>query len=125
MNRQSLLYLLLASSAILTFLVSPLEEVSWQFAEVSEYIALAGILCAVAASVIALMNCRKVSSSTNGTNTFFIAALPLAAWLFLFLFDKNTNVHGIGLPTLFLYTVLSELCALILLITIAVRALRD
>lgn len=125
MNRQSLLYLLLAASVSLTLLVSPLERISFEYAEFSIYVALAGILCTVAASIVALLNFRKENSATNRANTCVIAALPFAAWLLLYLFDKDTNVHGSGLPALLLYTAISELCALILLIAFAVRALRN
>jgi hypothetical protein len=125
MNRQSLLYLLLAASVTLIRVVSPLERISYEYAEFSIYVALAGILCTAAASIVALINFRKENSAINRANTITIAALPLAGWLLLFMFDSHANVHGIELPALFLYTAISELCALILFIAFAVRALRN
>jgi hypothetical protein len=125
MNRQSLLYLLLATSVSLILLVSVLERISFEYAEFSVYVALAGILCVIATSVVAFRNFRKENSVTNRANTTIIAALPFALWLLLYLFDTHLNVHGIGLPALFLYTAISELCALILLIALAVGAVRS
>jgi hypothetical protein len=71
-----------------------------------------------------MLNLRRENSATNRNNAVLIAALPFAICLLLYLFDANLNVHGIALPTLFLYFAISELCALILFIALAVRALR-
>jgi hypothetical protein len=125
MNRQSLLFLLLATSASLILVVSVLERISFEYAEFSVYVALAGILCMIATSVVAFRNFGKENGITNRANTIIIAALPFALWLLLYLFGTHLNVHGISIPAFFLYTAISELCALILLIAMAVRALRN
>jgi len=125
MNRQRLLYLLLATAVSLDLLVSVLERISPEYAEFSVYVALAGLVGIIATTVVALLNIRKQNNATNRTNAVAIAVLPFAIWLFLYLFDTKTNVHGIALPALFLYFAISELCALVLFIALAVRALRS
>jgi len=125
MNRQSVLYRLLAASVSLNLLVSVLERISSEYAEFSVYVAPAGFLVMVATSVVALRSFRKKNSATNRTNAVAIATLPFALSVFLYLFDANLNVHGVALPAFSLYTAISELCALVLFIALAVRALRS
>jgi len=124
MNRQSFLYLLLATSVSLDLIVSVLERISSESAEFSVYLAIAGFVCVVATAVVALLNFRKENSATNRQNAVVIAILPFAVWLLLYLFDTSANVHGVALPALFLYFAISELCALVLFIALAVRGLR-
>jgi hypothetical protein len=109
---------------LLVLLLSPLERISYEFAEFSEYIALAGLLCMIATTVVAFLNFRNENNATSRTHAFVIALVPFAVWLVLYLFDTSANVHGVALPALLLYTAIAELSAVALLIATAVRAIR-
>jgi len=125
MNRQKLLYLLLSVSTSLILPITPLDRMNGIPTEVCEYIALAAILCIIAACVVALFYFRKENSRTNRANAIILAALPFIVVLILGVAGQEPLVHGISFPALFLYGAISELCALILLIALAFRAFRS
>ncbi|WP_263355939.1 hypothetical protein [Acidicapsa ligni] len=125
MSRQGRLYLALAIASLLMLTVSPLEYISYKFMSTASFIALAGLISIVVACVLAFRNFHREESPANIANLFFIAALPIALGVVLTLIHKEPNVHGISLPAFLLYTAISEICALALLIALIIRAIRN
>jgi hypothetical protein len=100
----------LSVSTSLILPITPLDRMNGIPTEVCEYIALAAILCIIAACVVALFNFRKENSRTNRANAIVLAVLPFIVALILGVAGQEPLVHGISFPALFL-TAPSPNCA--------------
>jgi hypothetical protein len=123
MNRKTVFKVLLFTTTLLVLSLAPLESHSLEFAYFAVYQAFAALVGIVLISIVALWNFRYQSNAVNRANLCLIAALPVGLGLLFALI--HPNVHGVSLPVFFFYVLVLELSALILLISLAVRALRS
>ncbi len=122
MTHQRVLRFLVALAAILAFSIAPIENTSSSAADFSLYIAFASFITILLACAVAIFGFSKMSRSANKTNTALIATMPFAIGSLLYLFRVEPNVHGAFFISIFLYTVISELTVLILLIRLRISS---
>jgi hypothetical protein len=102
----------------------PFLEHHFELLPVAELVALVCAIASLLFFVFAVWWFRQGINSELTGAAVFTAVLPFVIGGLWFLVGVEPNVHGISLPIFFLYGLLSEACAIVILISVGVRRLR-
>jgi hypothetical protein len=102
----------------------PFLEQHFELLTVVEWMALVCAIASLLFFIFAVWWFRQGINSELVGAAVFTAALPFVQGWLLSILGAEPNVHGVSFLTFFLYGLLSEVCAFVILISVGVRRLK-
>jgi hypothetical protein len=111
-------------AAVLVFLAQSIEYKDMDYDDYVQVLAGAAVILTVISTLLVAQDFKRMGVIEIAFAIACFAGLPFVAELLLKWNRTQLNVHGYAIFGYFLYLVASELCAIGLLIALAVRAFR-